>query len=229
MAGNLTPRLQAVAQRVPQGQRLADVGTDHAYLPAWLLRRGRIPFAVCTDLRPGPLERARETVERQDVADRVSLRLCDGLSGVDPGEVDCVVIAGMGGETILRILEEAPWAREKTCIVQPMSSLSDLRSGLRKLGLRIARETLAAEGETLYVVMELAPGAEGPLTAAERQVGRRENHEGDPLWPVYLRQEETRLCRALTGLERSKKPGDEPRRQELWEALAELREMMEAI
>ncbi len=229
MAGNLTPRLQAVARRVPQGCRLADVGTDHAYLPAWLLRQGRVPFAVCTDLRPGPLERARETVERQDVADRVSLRLCDGLSGVDPDEVDCVVIAGMGGETILHILKEAPWAREKTCIVQPMSSLSDLRAGVGELGLRVDRETLAAEGETLYVIMELAAGAEGPLTAAERQVGRRENHEGDPLWPAYLRQEETRLDRALAGLERSKKPEDEPRRQELREALAGLREMMEAI
>ncbi len=226
---NLTPRLRTVADRVPRGARLADVGTDHAYLPAWLLLAGKIPSAVCTDLRPGPLERAGETVRTWGVADKVSLRLCDGLKGVAPEEVDCVVIAGMGGETILHILEEAPWAAGKPCVVQPMSSLSDLRAGLGALGLHVASETIAKEGETLYVVMDLTAGAEGPLTAAEVQAGRVENHRGDPLWPEYLRRETERLRRALGGLERSKKPEDEPRRQELRAALAGMEAMMEGI
>ena len=229
MALNLTPRLETVARRVPKDARLADVGTDHAYLPAWLLTRGHIPFAVCTDLRPGPLARARETVERWEVADKVSLRLCDGLAGVEPGEVDCVVIAGMGGETILHILAQAPWTASMPCIVQPMSSLPDLRAGVGALGLRVAGETLAREGDTLYVVMDLAPGTEGPLTAAQLQVGRAENHRNDPLWPLYLRQEEGRLTRALAGLERSQKLGDGLRRQELAQALAGIRDMMEEI
>ncbi len=226
---NLTPRLRAVADRVPRGARLADVGTDHAYLPVWLLLAGKIPSAVCTDLRPGPLERAGETVRTWGVADKVSLRLCDGLKDVAPEEVDCVAIAGMGGETILHILKEAPWAAEKPCVVQPMSSLSDLRSGLGALGLHVAGETIARDGETLYVVMDLAAGAEGPLTAAEVQVGRAENHRGDSLWPEYLRRETGRLRRALAGLEHSKKPEDEPRRQELCAALAGMEHMMEGI
>lgn len=229
MALNLTPRLQTVARLVPENARLADVGTDHAYLPAWLLLHGQISFAVCTDLRPGPLARAQETVERWDVADRVSLRLCDGLAGVTAQEVDCVVIAGMGGETILHILKAAPWTAEKTCLVQPMSSLSDLRAGVGELGLHIAGETLATEGESLYVVMELAPGAEGPLTAAQRQVGRAESHQNDPLWPRYLQMEEGRMVRALAGLERSQRVGDDLRRQELAQALAGIRDMMEEI
>ena len=78
----LTPRLRAIAQQVPQGSVLADVGTDHALLPAWLLLEGRIPSAIASDLREGPLSRAKETVEQHGVADRVSLRLCDGLSGI---------------------------------------------------------------------------------------------------------------------------------------------------
>ncbi len=163
------------------------------------------------------------------VADKVSLRLCDGLAGVSPEEVDCVAIAGMGGETILHILKEAPWAAGKACVVQPMSSLSDLRAGLGALGLHVASETIAKEGETLYVVMGLSAGAEGPLTAAEIQVGREENHRGDPLWPEYLRKETGRLRQALAGLERSKKPGDEPRRRELRAALAGMEHMMEGI
>ena len=229
MALHLTSRLQTVADRVPAGVRLTDVGTDHAYLPAWLLMEGKIPFAVCTDLRPGPLERAKETVEHYGVADKVSLRLCDGLSGVEPQEVDCIAIAGMGGETILHILEAAPWSVEKSCIVQPMSSLPDLRAGVGRLGLRIIRETLAREGETLYVVMELQAGAEGLLTAAERLVGRVENHLNDPLWPRYLQQEAARTRRALEGLARSKRPEDELRKQELQNALTGIQDMMEAI
>lgn len=229
MVIKLTPRLQTVADRVPGGARLADVGTDHAYLPVWLLQSGRIPSAVCTDLRPGPLERAGETVKSCAVAHRVSLRLCDGLAGVEPHEVDCVVIAGMGGETILHILGEAPWTLGKTCIVQPMSSLADLRAGLGALGFHVARETLAREGETLYVVMELAPGPERPLTAAELQVGRAENHAGDPLWPEYLDRETRRLRRALVGLKRSNKPEDGPRLQALQDALRGLETMREEI
>lgn len=224
---HLTPRLQAVADRVPTGARLVDVGTDHAYLPVWLLLQDRIPTALCTDLRPGPLDRARETVERWDVAERAQLRLCDGLAGVNADEVDFVTIAGMGGETILGILAAAPWVREKGLAVQPMSSLADLRAGLASLGLHIAGETLAQEGEALYVVMDLAPGAEGPMTAAERQVGRAERHQGDPLWPMYLRQEEGRLRRALRGLERSRKPEDAARRDELAETLDGIHRMME--
>lgn len=229
MALRLTPRLQALADRVPPGVRLADVGTDHAYLPAWLLLNHQIPFAVCTDLRPGPLERAKATAERWEVSDRISLRLCDGLAGVAAQEVDCVVIAGMGGETILHILENAPWSRDKTCIVQPMSSLSDLRGGAGALGFSIVRETLVQEGETLYVILDLASGREEPLTAAERQVGRPAAHRGDPLWPRYLRQEQSRITRALDGLERSQKPADEPRRRELHQALEGLKEMTEAV
>lgn len=228
MSLQLTPRLQAVADQVPTGVRLADVGTDHAYLPTWLLLHERIPFALCTDLRPGPLERARETVERWGVAERTELRLCDGLVGVKAGEVDFLVIAGMGGETILGILSAAAWAREKGCTVQPMSSLADLRAGLAPLGLHITREVLAQEGETLYVVINLAPGSEGALTAAQAQVGRAECHQGDPLWPRYLDQEARRLARALAGLERSRKPEDVARRQELSEALSGIRDMMEA-
>lgn len=224
---HLTPRLQTVADRVPAGVRLADVGTDHAYLPAWLLLQERIPFALCTDLRPGPLERARETVEHWGVAERAELRLCDGLAGVSADEVDFVTIAGMGGETILAILAAAPWVLKKGLVVQPMSSHADLRAGLAPLGFHIAKETLAQEGETLYVIMDLAPGAEGPLTAAECQVGRAERHQGDPLWPRYLRQEEGRLRKALRGLERSRKPEDAARREELAEALDGIHRMKE--
>lgn len=211
----LTPRLLAVAGAVPQGARLADVGTDHAYLPTWLALEGKIPHAIATDLRPGPLEKAAQTVAQYGAADRVELRLGNGLEPVEPGEVDAVAIAGMGGETILEILAAAPWAAAKDCVVQPMTSVEDLRRGLGTVGFRIAGERIAREGKTLYIILTLAGGQDAPLAPEEAWVGRPEHHRGDPLWPDYLAQETRRVQRALEGLRRSGKPEDGERRQAL--------------
>ena len=109
---DLSPRLRMVADLVPTGIRLADVGTDHAYLPTALLQEGKIPFAVAADLRQGPLASAKATVRRAELEGKVAFRLCDGLRGIRPEEVDGVAIAGMGGETIASILAAAPWTRE---------------------------------------------------------------------------------------------------------------------
>ena len=107
----LPPRLHLIAGWVPKGTRLADVGTDHAYLPNWLRLHGKIREAIASDLRPGPLERARNT-GRLYGTDGIEYRLCSGLSGIRPSEVDTIVIAGMGGETILSILKAAPWTAD---------------------------------------------------------------------------------------------------------------------
>lgn len=131
------------------------MGTDHAYLPACLLMEGKIPSAIAADLREGPLSRARETAAEYGCGDRMAFRLCDGLSGIRSEETDAVVIAGMGGETIAQILEAAPWVRTRKVplVLQPMSSLPELRQRLEEGGFRILEERLAREGDTLYVVM----------------------------------------------------------------------------
>lgn len=226
MLPHLTSRLQTVAEEIPQGSRLADVGTDHAYLPAYLTLTERCPAVIATDLRPGPLKRAKETVERYGVEDRVQLRLCDGLAAVGEEETDAVSIAGMGGEVILGILKAAPWVSGKRCVVQPMSSAEDLRRGLGSVELHVAREILVQEGRTIYVVMTLLPGAEGALSAAESWVGRRENHVGDPLWGSYLMRHYEKAKRALSGLKRSQREEDLPRMRELEQIQSELAEMM---
>ena len=141
----LSPRLAAIAEQVPQGARLADVGTDHAYLPAWLLLAGRISGAVATDVREGPLQRGRETARLYKVEDRMVFRCCDGLAAVEPQEADTVVIAGMGGELMARIVERAPWTRGCTLLLQPMSAQEVLRQWLVTHGYCIQRETLVRE------------------------------------------------------------------------------------
>ena len=141
----LPPRLAAIAALVPDGARLADVGTDHALLPIRLLLDGKIQSAVATDIRPGPLSRAKENAYAAGVQD-LSCVLCDGLTGISPDSVDTVVIAGMGGENIAAILRAAPWAcRNALCILQPMSRPEELRAALPSLGLTIRAERLVRE------------------------------------------------------------------------------------
>ena len=128
----LSPRLQSVADLVPEGARFADVGTDHAYLPVWLVLQGKIDRAVVSDLREGPLNRARQTAAHYEVEEKLSFRLCDGLAGISPDEADTISIAGMGGETIAEILTAAPWAGQegRRLILQPMTAQEQLRAWL---------------------------------------------------------------------------------------------------
>ena len=151
----LTPRLQAVAGLVPPGAALADVGTDHAYLPAWLLGRGLVRRAIAADINKGPLDRARLTAQQYGCTDQMEFRLCDGLAGIAPDEVDTIVIAGMGGETIAAILQAAAWVRDGryTLILQPMSAQPDLRSWLWRNGFSIKKEEIICEGDKLYNIL----------------------------------------------------------------------------
>lgn len=209
----LSPRLQAIADLVPSGTRLADIGTDHGRLPVWLIRQGIITGAVASDLRPGPLGKAQALARRWEVADRLSFRLCDGLAKIAPDEAQTVVIAGMGGETIADILERTFWSRDSghRYILQPMSGQDGLRRYLSAHGFAIRREVLVEEGEALYVILLAQPGEMAPLTEGEIWVGRQERGMESPLRGRYLAQEVKKLHRAVEGLERSEAPGDGPK------------------
>lgn len=195
----LTPRLRMAADLVPAGARLADVGTDHAYLPAALILKGKIPWAIAADLRRGPLDRARATVREYGLTGKVAFRLCDGLTGIRPDEVDAAAIAGMGGETIASILSAAPWTREEDVplILQPMSSMPELRGWLQANGFSIQEERLAKEGDTLYTALLVRAGEMPPLSPAELWAGK---NSGDPLRGEWLDRWIARTGRALEGM-----------------------------
>lgn len=217
---SLSPRLQAVAELVPEGTRLADVGTDHGRLPVWLVEHSKVSSAVASDLRPGPLGRAKELAQRWEVSDKISFRLCDGLSGISPTEAETVVITGMGGETIAQILHDARWTKEDghSYILQAMSGMDGLRRYLSGNGFSILRENLVEEGDTLYVVLLARPGEMKPLTEGEIWVGRQTRDMVSPLRSRYLAQELAKLRRAVIGLERSQRPEDKEKKT--WYELA---------
>lgn len=220
----LSPRLRMVGELVPAGARLADVGTDHAYLPAALILEGKIPWAIAADLRRGPLDRARATVREYGLTGKVAFRLCDGLSGIQPDEVDAAVIAGMGGETIAAILSAAPWVRERDVplILQPMSSFPDLRSWLRRSGFAIQEERLAREGDTLYTALLVRAGEMGPLSPAELWAGKNVN---TPLRGDWLDRWIARTGRAIDGMSRARGEEAPARKRELEEVRTGLMNM----
>lgn len=217
----LTPRLQAIADQVPQGAVFADIGTDHAYLPVWLLLDGRIDHAIAADLREGPLSRAKETAAQYGVTDQVSFRLCDGLTGIQAGEANSIAIAGMGGETIASILAAAPWTKDCQLLLQPMTSFPDLRLWMQENGYRIMQEKIVREGNRLYSVWSATSGDMPKLSNAELWAGRQSD---DPLRKEYLSYIAGKLERSLRGRQAAS-VRDEAAIADLTDTIAEIRRM----
>ena len=215
----LQPRLQLLADMVPEGCRLADVGTDHGYLPVYLLQRRRIRGAVAADIGAEPLAHARRTAEAYGVTG-IDFRLCDGLRDIAPDEVDTVVIAGMGGETIIAILEGAAWTKDgaHTLLLQPMTKAADLRYWLAVNGYRFTEERLVWDKNYLYPVLRVTGGGT-PQALTERQALTGVALDNDPLYREYLTQQADKLRRTAEGLRRSAKP-DAQQRADSAEALA---------
>lgn len=202
----LTPRLQLLADWVPPGARLADVGTDHAYLPVWLRLHGRVVSAIACDLREGPLARARET-GRTWGADGIDYRLGNGLAVVSPEEADTIVVAGMGGENIAAILSRAPWTAGggHTLLLQPQTRAETLRAFLAENGYAIRREALVEDRGVIYPVMEAGRG-EMTLTLGQLYGGAALLH--DPLGDRYIIRKIIRLQTAVAGRNRSGEGGE---------------------
>ena len=223
----LGPRLRAIADLVPPDCRcLADIGTDHGYVPAALLLAGRVGRAVAADVGALPLDHARRTAARCGVEDRIDLRLGDGLSVLSPGEADVIVIAGMGGDTIAGILAAAPWSRDgPLLLLQPMSRACELRRWLPEQGYAVRAETLVQDKGVLYPILSAAGGTMAPASEAQAWGGFL--LEGDPLWGRYLSDRILRLRRAAAGLERARDPALAVKRTALLSAAAALEQKRE--
>ena len=156
----LTPRLKLIADRVPQNALFADIGTDHGHLPLYLLREGRIVRAIASDIRPGPLEHAKENAAFHGFTEQTKFVLAGGLDGVSANDCDTIAIAGMGGETIIEILKAAFWTSEgkHLMLLQPMTSVYELRQWLWANGYHIEEESVCTEGRRHYVVLSVRGG-----------------------------------------------------------------------
>lgn len=203
----LSNRLAACCAFVCPGDRVADIGCDHGYLGIHLLKSGVASSVIAADINAQPLESARQNAEKFGVSGQMTFVLCDGLSRV-PRNFDVLVCAGMGADTILSILGQAPWLKSGNyrLILQCQSKRPLLRESLYRQGFAIRRETLARDGKFIYPVMEViyAPGAS--LSPAESYITPALRDSGSPLLPEFLRMVTGGLQKAVEGLSRTGGP-----------------------
>lgn len=151
----LDNRLSLCAEFVRSGSKVADIGTDHAYLPVYLVKNGIAESAIAADINPGPLKSGADTINRFGLSGQIQTRLSNGLEKISPSECDDIVIAGMGGELICSIISNAAWLKcsAKRLILQPMTRPETLRSFLYANGFDILTEKAVACDKRLYTVM----------------------------------------------------------------------------
>lgn len=187
---HLTARLRHVADLIPSCQSMADIGTDHAYLPLFLLEKGKVQWAIASDIHKGPLERARAHLKGQEKGGNIELRLGGGLSPLETGEVDGAVMAGMGGLMMRDILEaDFPKAQALSWLVlQPQNHVAELKQYLVGHHFMIMQEDMVMEDRRLYEMMLVKPGAMKEISLLEGEIGVTENYRQHPLFHEHLRR-----------------------------------------
>lgn len=203
----LDGRLTVVANMIRQVEMFADIGTDHAYLPVYLIEKGIAKCAIASDLRKGPLNNARETVLEHGLQDKIELRLSDGLDNFLPYEVNEIAVAGMGGLLISKFIERTQWLQNPDIhlVLQPMTHSEDLRKVLYDNGFYIERECAAREGGKLYVVISAYyDGKKTEYDDVDLIVGKLPQNN-DKLSKEYLRSLYDRYNKKLIALDNAHK------------------------
>lgn len=186
----LTDRLLKIASLVSEGKKVADIGTDHGYIPVYLLNEGKVPFAILADVNKGPLENARKEVRQNKLLEKVDLRLGSGIEVLEQGEVDEVIIAGMGGILISELLEAKPNVAHSVerLILQPMQAQKELRKYLLNNGYEIINEVLVKEDFRIYEI--IVTQYTGKNTSVEDEIyfeiGEKLIENQDPLLEEFI-------------------------------------------
>lgn len=194
----ITPRLYMILKNVTK-TKIADIGTDHAYIPIELSKSGA--FVIATDISPGPLKNAKINIEKHNL--NISLRLGSGLSPIDAGEVDEIIIAGMGGEMIEKIISaDMDKALNARLLLQPMNSQAELRAFLLKNGFTIIKEDLAREEHKIYNFIVCEKGV-GVMPKDEIELHLPKCLYSHELFPMLLEKKRREFYKKYNGLKRS--------------------------
>ena len=187
----LSKRLQAVADLVSEGASVADVGTDHGYIPIYLCKTNRCPKAIAMDVNQGPLLRAEAHIAEHGLDKQIKTRLSDGVRQLAPGECECVVIAGMGGALTVRILTEGEsvFRKLKEFVLQPQSELWKVRQYLSEHGYLIVEENMIFEDGKYYPMMKVINGEASAYDTLELKYGRELLTNKHPVLKQFLLKE----------------------------------------
>ena len=220
----MNKRMHAIVKYIEPGRGLIDVGTDHGYLPAWMASHGYRGNIIASDIHEAPLRKAMETAEKAGVADRITFQLCDGLEQCKPDSLDTIIIAGMGGDMICRILDLAEWCMDRRykLILQPMTKSEVLRYWLVNNEFEILAEDLVPEGGNLYQLIVARFGGSTRLSDGELFLGKKQLCTD---WELYEQQRHKLLKRfalAVAGMEKNASGAELPALKLYREILADL-------
>ena len=217
VAGFLSERMLRTAGFVSRGNRTADVGCDHAYTSIYLVEQGIAPQVIAMDVNAGPLARAKENVRKFGMEEKIDLRLSDGLAKLLPGEADTVLIAGMGGPLMERILSAYPEtvATVKELVLQPQSEIGGFRRFVQSMGFRITEEDMLFEDGKYYTILRAEQGEDTPWTEEEYLYGKRLKETALPVLQAFLEEESRKAKEVLAGLSAAGTEKAEKRKEEL--------------
>ena len=224
----LSQRLSSVASMVTAGNCLADVGTDHGYVPIYLYERNVIPRAIAMDVNKGPLERAALHIAESGMKDVIETRLSDGLTALRPKEADSIVIAGMGGPLMIRILSAYPevTASAKELILQPQSEIAEVRIWLYEQGYEIVEEHMVYEEGKYYPMFKAVKNSEAKkLSYLEYKFGRLEVLKEKEVLKDFILRELSNKQNILQKLEEEQTEKSKGRAEEMKQLIKELEEM----
>ena len=223
----LSIRLKAVADLVTPGLRLADIGTDHAYIPIYLVEQQIIPSAIAMDINKGPLGRAETNIKEHGLDQKIQTRLSDGLERLDLNEADTMIAAGMGGALVIKILSAKEEVTEnlKELILQPQSEIWKVREYLSTKGYRIIDEKMVIDDGKYYTAMKAVKG-EAAYNRAELEYGPILLEKKDPVLLEFLNREKEITYTILKSLYGQKSDKSKQRFAELTHTMSFLNQVM---
>lgn len=187
----LSKRLKAIADLVSENEVVADIGTDHGYIPIHLVQTGKCKKVFAMDINEGPYLRAKQHVEGYGLSDQIITRQSDGMKALENGEATTIIIAGMGGGLVIKILEQDKrlWTELHELILQPQSELCKVRTYLHENGWKIVDEDMVFEDRKYYPMMRVKQGVGEGYTKAELEYGRYLIQKKHPILQQYIKWE----------------------------------------
>lgn len=216
----LSGRMKMIADLVPDRARLADIGCDHAYLPIYLMQQGIAASVIAMDVNPGPLGRAKEHIKAACLEAYIQVRLSDGTEQLKEGEADTLLIAGMGGKLMIRILKNCSLLGEiRWLLLQPQSEILSVREYLSGLGYEIVEESMVLDAGKYYTAMLARQREDFRLYPVYSRYGKRLLEERNPVLKDYLKLQEEKKSAIIRQLEGQKKESHQELLKKLYQEM----------
>ncbi|RBP45515.1 tRNA (adenine(22)-N(1))-methyltransferase [Garciella nitratireducens] len=228
---NLTPRLQKIVNHVPEKTICGDIGTDHAYIPIYLVQNKICPKVIATDICKGPLEIAQKQIKVSGFQKQIEIRLGNGLKPIEPGEIETVIIAGMGGLLIRDILEcsKETTKKIKIFILQPMSAQRELRQYLIKNNFKIIKEDLAREDQRIYEIIIAIHGKQGRERDIYLDIPKFLIEERHPLLIPFIEKKKKEILKIMKQCEGKYTPNAESKLKECRKKIKKIEEVEKCL